>query len=205
MGKKEQIKIDGGDIKKDEALSILDDLKESAEDIGAKDDMKQLDMMIDYFTKSWDKIDYTFEEFDVPMGSVPEVYLDMMNEIAQRQRNYYDNKLPSSQKFDKLIKETEENESTYKMKLIRLNREIIKLYKKDLPPSPKKGKKYPNEQTYRVTDLLEKYWDDNLPLGDNRKSYFNKIADKLGLSFKRVETIELEYRPSSALLPKKKK
>ena len=84
MGKKEQLKIDGGDIKKDEALSILDDLKESAEDIDVKDDIKQLDMMIDYFTKSWDKIDYTFEEFDVPMGSVPEVYLNMMNEGQER-------------------------------------------------------------------------------------------------------------------------
>ena len=47
-------KIDSGDFNKDEILSILDNFKESAEDIGVKDDIKQLDMMIAYFKTSWD-------------------------------------------------------------------------------------------------------------------------------------------------------
>tara|TARA_R100000231_G_scaffold123306_1_gene93485 strand:+ start:759 stop:1598 length:840 start_codon:yes stop_codon:yes gene_type:complete len=62
--------------------------------------------------------------------------------------------------------------------------------------SAKKGKKYPNEQTYLICDELEKYWANNLPTRYlTRKKYFQKIADEFGMSFKSIERIEKEYRP----------
>ena len=61
--------------------------------------------------------------------------------------------------------------------------------------SPKKGKKFPIERTYKVTYMLELYWAEKLPEGHNRKSWFHHIADTHGMSFDNVKKIEDKYRP----------
>ena len=67
----------------------------------------------------------------------------------------------------------------------------------DTPPSPMKDKKNPKERTFEVTDLLQPYWEKNLPEDHNRKSWFHHIADELGLSFSGVAKIERDYRPAN--------
>ena len=63
--------------------------------------------------------------------------------------------------------------------------------------SKKKGKRYISKTEQKIIQKLEIYWDDNLPLGDNRKSYFNKIADDYGKSFDAIKKIEKRNRPST--------
>ena len=63
--------------------------------------------------------------------------------------------------------------------------------------SQKQGKRYISKSEQEIIQKLEIYWDDNLPLGDNRKSYFNKIADDYGKSFDAIKKIEKRNRPST--------
>jgi hypothetical protein len=44
---------------------------------------------------------------------------------------------------------------------------------------------------------LWKYWDDNLPLGENRKTWFYKIADKHKKSFDSIVKMEKRHRPNN--------
>ena len=63
--------------------------------------------------------------------------------------------------------------------------------------SKKRGKRYISKTEQKIIQKLEIYWDDNLPLGDNRKSYFYKLADDYGKSFETIVKIEQRNRPST--------
>jgi len=69
--------------------------------------------------------------------------------------------------------------------------------------SKKSGKTYPKASTLNIIEALNKYWDDDLPLGHNRKTWFHKIADDNMLSFGRVHQIEKDNRPPT-FVPKRK-
>ena len=83
--------------------------------------------------------------------------------------------------------------------------------KMEVPTSPKYNQKYPKAHTEKVIKGLKPYWEDNLPFNANpkflhdRKTWFNKLADENGISFKQVEKIETDNRPIGHLLPKNKK
>jgi len=96
--------------------------------------------------------------------------------------------------------------------ITQFSRETYKEMKKmETPTSSKHNKKYPKAHTEKVVKGLKAYWADNLPFNDNpkflhdRKTWFNKLADENGISFKQVEKIEKDNRPIGHLLPKNKK
>lgn len=157
--------------------------------------------------------DYEVDDVGVPKNIKPneKELTEMFYEpkmIENYKEGFKDKELPKDITIDGLV------EYEWKMQLVPLavklmmsklgehhKAEVKKLQKKLdnaklKAVSPKKDKKYPNEQTYLICDALEKYWAKNLPLRYwSRKKYFQKVADDFGLSFKRIETIEREYRP----------
>jgi len=86
----------------------------------------------------------------------------------------------------------------------KFSRTILKQVEKDLVlkrPSKRRGKTFPTEITYKVTDMLECYWKRELPINplDNHQygvnDYFTHIAETVEMTFDNVKKIEQKYRP----------
>jgi hypothetical protein len=62
--------------------------------------------------------------------------------------------------------------------------------------SKKTNQIYLNATHKKIVDKLKFYWDDNLPLGDNKKSYFNKIADEYEIKggYDTIKKMEERFR-----------
>jgi len=126
-------------------------------------------------------------EYNAPLGITWE-------ELAKRYKAMYPD-LELTETLDRALMKWEDGEVEDYQEFSRELEKIIKKIRKKV--SPKAGQTYPSPRTDKIVKALFKYWDDDLPLGDNRKTYFQKLADENELSFDRVAQIELQWRPDS--------
>jgi len=60
--------------------------------------------------------------------------------------------------------------------------------------SLQKGRKYTTEKDLKVIPYLKTMWDDNLPLGDNQKSWYGKIHKETGVGFETIRAINKKWK-----------
>lgn len=60
--------------------------------------------------------------------------------------------------------------------------------------SAKKDQKYRTPNDEKVIPYLKKMWDDNLPLGQNQKSWLYHVEEKTGVKYETIRKIEKKYR-----------
>jgi len=65
-------------------------------------------------------------------------------------------------------------------------------------PSPNANKKRNIDRDAQIVKDLQIYYDDDLPLKHNVKSYFNELADKHDISFRRIKQIAEENLPDNS-------
>ena len=96
-------------------------------------------------------------------------------ELSKRYKAMYPD-LELTETLDRALLKWEDGEVEDYQEFSRELEKIIKKLRKKV--SPKTGYKYPSPRTDKVVQALFKYWDDDLPLGDTRKTYFQKLADE---------------------------
>ena len=113
---------------------------------------------------------------------------------------------PQIQALKEMIAEAEDILFTPGKSVSELN-DAVNQFKKILDEhrikgtSKRKGKTFPTEITYKVTDMLECYWKRELPINplDNHQygvnDYFTHIAETVEMTFDNVKKIEQKYRP----------
>ena len=69
---------------------------------------------------------------------------------------------------------------------------------KNKRPSPNANKKRNIDRDVQIVKDLQIYYDDDLPLRHNVKSYFIELADKHTISSRRIKQIAEENRPGSS-------
>ena len=69
---------------------------------------------------------------------------------------------------------------------------------KNKRPSPNADKKRNIDRDAQIVKDLQIYYDDDLPPKHNVKSYFNELADKHDISFRRIKQIAEENRTDNS-------
>ena len=191
--------------KKDKQIKLKDTFQNKI----VQSEIKQDEWLLELVKKSDGKVDKYGIPKSVNWEEVEEVII-LDEEIIDEIRTTI---LPVIEKEKQLTKEEQKEVLEYIIEKIPVIMQIIgevlgDSFQEDIKPlakvfttsilkifSAKKGKDYKSKRTKEIIKKLDKLWDDNLPLEDNQKSYFHKIAKEYGITYDAVRKIDKKYRP----------
>ena len=154
---------------------------------------------------------------DAIKGDVPSEFIGEQYELLLELKELLSEDLEMAEELAKQIdaetdaEKKEELESGYikfaeRIKLTmygynKFSRVIMKQVENDLVikrPSPNVNKKRNIDRDARIVKDLQKYYDNDLPLKHNVKSYLHELADKHHISFRRIKQIAEDNRPGNS-------